>query len=441
MSDHSPGDFKRIRIEVPDDHGVLRGKIVPSAKIESPLGAAFCDAIFGLTVADDVFTSEHAGPHDGWPDVSVFPDLETLRPVRWEPAMAAVMADYRQANGDPHPLCQREAVRRAERRLADLGYTAEVALEFEIFVFKADPEAMAARRYRDLTPLSRIQQAYSFQRLPEMSAFVHDLFEGMDAYGAPIESLHTELGYGVIEVALKHAPPLEAADRAARFKLGIKEIAARHGLVPTFMAKWKEDEPGSSGHIHQSLWSGDTNAFFSAAGRVSDTLASYVEGLLSTAADLSIVYGPNLNSYRRPDPVNWAPTTASWGQDNRLTCVRVMTSHPNYCRAEMRRPGADLAIYLSIAGSLASGVSGIEEGLEIRPKSEGDPAQNPQATPLPSTYEEALDALRNSTTARDLLGKEMVDHYVVGREAEFAHTAAQRARVPDWELERYFEHT
>ncbi|MEO8322776.1 MAG: hypothetical protein ABI571_01400, partial [Actinomycetota bacterium] len=129
MSDHSPGDFKRIRIEVPDDHGVLRGKIVPSAKVESPHGAAFCSAILGLTVADDVYVSEFAGPEEGWPDISVFPDLSTLRPVPWEPSMGAVLADYRQAGGGPHPLCQREAVRRAGRRLSDLGYRSEVALE------------------------------------------------------------------------------------------------------------------------------------------------------------------------------------------------------------------------------------------------------------------------------------------------------------------------
>lgn len=441
MTKHSPEEFQRIRIEVPDDHGVLRGKLVPPSKVTSRLGAAFCDAIFGLTVADDVFTSQFASPKTGWRDVHVYPDLATVRPVPWEPSMGAVLADYGTVDGEPHPLCQRETVRRSERRLAQLGFVAEVALEFEIFVFYAGPDLFAKRDYRSLKPLSRIQQAYSFQRLPEMSAFVDNLFEGLESYGAPLESFHTELGYGVIEVALKHAPPLEAADRAARFKLGMKEIAARHGLIPTFMAKWNKDEPGSSGHIHQSLWKEKTSAFWEEPGRIGSTLRSYTEGLLSTAGDLSAIYGPNLNSFRRPDPEFWAPTTATWGVDNRLACCRILNEHPEYCRVEMRRPGADLAIYLSIAGCLGSGAMGIEQNLKLRPETKGDPAEDPDAEQLPSTFEEALERLQSSTIARDLLGKEKVDHYVAGREAELRFTAKHRARVPEWELERYFETT
>lgn len=432
--------FRRVRVELPDCHGVLRGKVVSAKKALSPRGLNFCDAFFGLSVDDDFFDNRFSDSATGYEDFVAVADPSTARPVPWQPDTGAVLADLKTKEGLPHPLCQREAVRRAERRIGALGFTAMVALEFEIFVARAEPGAVARRSYRDLLPLSHLQQAYSFQRWHHFAEFADQLQEDLAEYGAAIEAIHTELGYGALEASLEPAGPLDAADAAARFKQGCKEIAAQHGLVPTFMAKWSEDEPGSSGHLHQSLWSDGAPAFWGGfPDELSPLASAYLEGVLEATGDLAAVYGPFVNSYRRPGRRYWAPTAADWGTDDRLTCCRVVASHPESCRIEQRRPGADVAIYLAVAGCIGSGARGIERGLELRREARKAEQREADAEPLPASLREATDRLRASEVARDVLSPELVEHFVAGREVELEVEAREGARVPDWELSRYFE--
>ncbi len=186
-------------------HGNLRGKVVPAEKVYGPRGLHFCNAFFALDVDDLLFESPHACPDNGWEDVVAVPDLSTLRPVPWETDLGAVLCDWRTTTGDVHPLCQRAAVRAASQRLAGLGLDAKVGLEFEIFAFSADPDLVASGRYEELKRLSHLKQAYSFQRWPAMSRLAERVFDELGPYGAVVESFHTELGRGVIEVAAKLA--------------------------------------------------------------------------------------------------------------------------------------------------------------------------------------------------------------------------------------------
>jgi glutamine synthetase len=432
-------DFRRIRVELPDLEGSLRGKVIPAKKATSAHGLGICDIVYCLTVADEVFDGPLCNPTTGYPDVVVMPDLSTLRAIPWERETGAVLADVLTKEGQAYPLCPREAVRRSERRLHALGLEARVAIEFEIFVFHRELDGATRPDYGALLPISRLPHAYSLLRWPDLSEFASALFDDLHDYGVEIDAIHTELGRGAIEVSLAPASPLDAADQAARFKLGCKELAARHNLVPTFMAKWNAEEAGSSGHIHQSLWRADVPASLESPGKMSTELESYLEGMLSTAADFSAFFGPNLNSYRRPNPGLWAPTTATWGFDNRIACCRVRAEHPESARVEHRRPGADLSIYYSIAACVGGGAIGIEHELELRPEAPRDAGADSSAESLPSTLAAATDRLRLSAAARDIFGDVLVENYVRAREQELREVERHLAAVPPWELTRYFE--
>jgi glutamine synthetase len=414
--------------------------VVPANKAKPGRKHGICDIVYCLTVADEVFDGPLCHADTGYPDVVVVPDQSTLRPVPWEPSTAAVLADVMTKAGDPYPLCPRDAVRRAERRLAAVGFEARMAVEFEFFLLSGSPEDLRLGRYGNLTPASHDPQAYSLRRWPGISAFAEELQEAMELYGAPLETIHSELGLGAFEVALQPAPPLQAADRAARFKLGCKAIAARHGLVATFMAKWNAGEAGSSGHIHQSVWRGEEAAFWDPArAGLSELGEGYLEGLLSSVGDLSVVFGPNANSYRRPDPAMWAPTTASWGVDNRSACLRVCGDGPESIRIEHRRPGADVSVYYAIAACVAAGAAGIEQQLQLRPEAPRDASKAENAEQLPATLRDAVEQFRGSSRARDLLGDIVVEHYAISRDEELSHVEALAKAVPEWELQRYLE--
>lgn len=246
----------RLRIELPDVNGSLRGKVVPAEKLAGGGGAGFSDVIYCLTSADEVFENPAFTSNDtGWGDILAVPDWSTLRPVPWERGLAAVVCDATTKAGEPLGVDPRGALRRACERLAAAGLEARCGVEYELFLFRDDEDGRALRegRPRDLRPASRVPQAYSLMRWPDLADFAEALHRDLGTYGVGIEAMSTELGHGMFEVAIAPLAPLEAADAAARFKLGCKELARRHGLIATFMAKWDMNQSGSSGHVHLSL--------------------------------------------------------------------------------------------------------------------------------------------------------------------------------------------
>jgi glutamine synthetase len=263
----------------------------------------------------------------------------------------------------------------------------------------------------------------------------------MAAFNVPIEGLHTETGPGVFEVAILYCDPLEAADRAALFKTGAKEIGHRFGIMPTFMAKWNADLPGCSGHIHQSLWDGEgkSNLFHDAGRptRMSPLFESYVAGQLHTMLDLLPMFAPTVNSYKRLTEGAWAPTKANWGLDNRTTALRVIPGSAKSTRLETRVNGSDTNPYLALAAALAGGLYGIEHKLALpRGPVQGSGYADTTAPTLPRNLDEATSRMAQSELARELLGAEFVDHFVASRRWEWRQWS--RA-VTSWELARYFE--
>lgn len=420
-----------VQLEVPDLDGGLRAKLVCAPKALSAAGAAMCTIMFGLTQADDVYSSPISSAQNGYPDLVMRPEMATLRRLPWCEATAAVLCDLYGSDGARCPVAPRTVLRAVADRCAGLGFEARFAAEWELCVVRAQPEPV---------PLGRTMNAYSFLRLQELRPLVQAFFERMEAVGIPVESVHTELGHGMLEFAIAHAPALEAADHAARAKAYLKELCGELGLVATFMPKWRTGAPTSGCHFHQSLWRDGRNAFAAPGGGLSELARHYLAGQLATMADFTALFNPTVNAFRRLQPGTWTPATASWGIDNRTAAIRAITGAAKATRLEHRRPGADVNPYLAIAAMLAGGLHGIAGTLEAPAPAAGDAYADSRFGSLPATLPEAIGALRESGAAPALLGGEFVRHYLLSREEELRLWREWEAeQVTEWEHRRYFE--
>lgn len=437
--------IKKIKVGGFDVDGILRGKYIAMPKFWSSVtkGFGFCDVIFGWDSADQLYDNATVtGWDSGYPDALAKIDLSTFRVLPYEPDTAHFLVDFYTADGKPHPACPRNLLKRVVARCETSGYKATFSAEFEFWIFRETPKSLREKRFHDLEPLSPGMFGYSWLRAGQHQELIHDILDTMSAYDIEIEGLHTETGPGVWEAALLYDDVLAAADKAALFKTTLKQLCHRHGLAVTFMAKWSPDMPGSSGHLHQSLWDGegDKNLFADAKRPtgLSQLAHSYIGGVVSTAAELTALYSPFVNTYKRYVPGVWAPLTASWGIDNRTCGLRAIAGPgDSACRVELRQTAADINPYVAMATSLGAGLHGIENGLASPPETRGDATGAGAAgQPLPATLEEAVAALRQSDVAREILGEAFVDHYVRSRDWE---ARQYRRIITEWELSRYFE--
>jgi glutamine synthetase len=434
---------EKVKVAITDADGILRGKYLHKPKLEAALdgGFGFCNVVFGWDAGDVCYdNAQYTGWHTGYPDALVALDLGTYREVPWDGDVPFLLGEFVDEKGGPLAVCPRQTLKRVLGRLSDAGYSALAAFEYEFFHFRETPMSLAERGHHDPRPLTPGMFGYSILRLNQSRDYVNALMDELRAFRVPIEGLHTETGPGVLEAAILYSDPLEAADRAVLFKSGSKEIAHRFGIMPSFMAKWNAALPGCSGHIHQSLWdkAGKKNLFYDARAEhgMSELFSSFIAGQLECMPDLLPLYAPTINSYKRLVEGAWAPTKANWGIDNRTTALRAIPGSNKSTRLETRVNGSDSNPYLALAAALASGLYGVEKGLELRAPVSGSGYDDKKAKSLPSNLEEATERFERSALARDFFGDEFVEHFAATRHWEWRQYG--RA-VSDWELARYFE--
>ncbi len=444
--------IRHVKVGGFDIDGVLRGKYVSPEKFWSAAesGFGFCDVIFGWDIQDVLYDGAAAatqgqavtGWHTGYPDAHARIDLDTFRIIPWEPDTAAFLVDFTSKDGGPHPACPRSLLKRVIARAAKAGYHALFAVEFEFFLFRETAKSLHDKGFRGLETVSPGMFGYSWVREGQHSELCRAILDEMEAFNIPIEALHTETGPGVYEVAIRYDEALAMADKAALFKTGMKQLCAKHGVTPTFMAKWSADLPGSSGHLHQSLWSRDkkTNVFYDAdaPNKVSKLGMHYLGGQVNLMPTLTALFSPTVNSYKRYVPGVWAPLTASWGVENRTCAVRVIPADAKATRLEYRQTAADINPYIAIAGALGGGLWGIENAVAPPPESKGDASANAAESSLrlPRTLREATDRLARCAEAPRVLDQAFIDHYVRTRDWE---ARQYEKAVTEWELRRYFE--
>ena len=433
----------KAKIGAFDVDGVWRGKYVSLEKLLSAAkgGLGFCDVVFGWDLGDELYdNAKVTGWHTGYPDAHALVDLETARVIPWEPDTAAFVLDFVNADGSPYEPSPRQLLHRVGQRARALGFLPRFGSEYEYFLFRETPQSLREKGFQGLSTLSPGMFGYSWLRSSAHAGLVHAIIDGCNAFGIPVEGMHTETGPGVYETAVRYDDLERAADQSALFKTAVKEICARHGVTACFMAKWNAKLPGCSGHVHQSLWdlAGERNAFHDrgAPGGMSEALRHYVGGQIALMPELTALYWPTINSYKRSVENTWAPTTATWGVENRTCAIRVIGDGPKSMRVEYRQLGADMNPYVGMAASLAAGLWGIEHRVEPPPPCTGNGYSDRGAEPLPRNLRDAVELLDRSERARALLGDGFVDHYVRTRRWEVRQF--ERA-VTTWELERYLE--
>jgi glutamine synthetase len=433
----------KVKVAVSDIDGILRGKYIHRDKFFSAVesGFGFCDVVFGWDAHDQCYDNTRlTGWHHGFPDAMVRLDLGTYRNVPWDGNVPFFLGNFVTTGGKPHPLCPRQVLKRVLARAQKMGYTAMVGAEFEFFNFAETPHTWAAKKGQPPEPLTPGMFGYSLLRANLNRDYFNALMDETALFGIPIEGLHTETGPGVYEAAILFSDALEAADRAILFKTAAKEIGARFGIMPSFMAKWSASYPGCSGHLHQSLSDGSRNVFHDAKGRhggMSKVFESYLQGQLNNLLGMAPMIWPTINSYKRLVDGFWAPVKPTWGVDNRTATFRVLPGSPKTTRLETRAPGADMNPYLAAAAVLAAGLDGIEKGLKLTTKPITGTNVGAENVPrAPRTLIETTRIFRESEVARDWFGDDFVDHFAATREWEWRQWLDA---VTDWELKRYFE--
>jgi glutamine synthetase len=371
----------------------------------------------------------------GYGDMEFRLDFATIRWLPHLPATAMVQCDLVWLDDAPVAQSPRTILRQQLERAAEKGYVALAGTELEFIVFNDSYEAAWSAGYRDLTPANQYNVDYSIVGTTRVEPLVRDIRNTMYAAGMDVESAKGECNFGQHEIGFLFADALVTADNHAVYKTAAKEIASLHGRSLTFMAKFDERE-GSSCHIHLSLRGKDGSTVFwdKETGGRSGLYDHFVAGVLATMADFTLLYAPNVNSYKRFAAGTFAPTAIAWGSDNRTCAVRLV-GHGSGARMENRLPGGDVNPYLALAAMMAGGLHGIEEELVLEPELEGN-AYLSDAPLVPKTLKEARDAFAGSAITRALLGDEVVDHYTNMADVELA---AFESAVTDWELRRGFE--
>jgi len=366
----------------------------------------------------------------GYGDFSLKPDFATLRMVPWHERTAMCMADVGWHDDSDVVASPRQILRRQLDRLAERGWAALAATELEFIVFRDTYEEAWRKAYRDLEPANYYNVDYSMLGTSRVEPLIGRIRREMAAAGLRVENSKGECNLGQHEINFTYEDALAAADTHTIYKNAAKEIAAQEGMAITYMAKYDERE-GNSCHIHLSLRRADGGILF---GDEPEVFERFVAGQLACMREMTLFLAPNINSYKRYAEGSFAPTAVAWGRDNRTCSLRVV-GHGHGLRVESRVPGGDVNPYLALAAMVASGLHGIDAGLDLEPAYEGN-AYTSDKPRVPSTMREARDLFATSDVVRASFGDEVVAHYVNYADVELR---AFEAAVTDWERFRGFE--
>src|SRR5881396_2230496 len=376
-------------------------------------GIEGCNYLLALDMEmDPVPGYEMANWEGGYGDFAIVPDLATLRRVPWLERTALVLCDVANHDGSPVVASPRQVLIAQYERAREMGHTPLFASELEFYLYKESYAEAHEKDYRDLTPTIPYILDYHILATTMDEQYLGAVRRGMHAAGIPVEFSKGEAWYGQHEVNTRYADAVTSADRHTIYKNGVKEIAFLNGISATFMAKPSEKDIGSSCHVHSSLIDANgKSVFVDENGEETDTFRHYLGGMRYRIRDLALMIAPSINSYKRYAAESWAPTSISWGRDNR-TCGFRIVGHGQSRRVECRIPGADMNPYLGYAALLAAGLDGIERGTDPGPELVGNAYAEAEAEPFPSTLREAVDLWEGSEFARTTFGEDVWRHYL-----------------------------
>lgn len=411
-----------VFVEFPDINGISRSKQITADYFLDSWQSGFQINLMLLvqTPRSDIPTGSGYGEEIDFGDGILHPDPATFRVLPWRDDTARVICDVEYP--DKSTLAAPRSVLKRVLDRCDFPFDVAVGSELEFFLLDGTEEG-----YEPATPHKHECVSWATE---EVAPFYDRLTDWADSYGVDLTSLQHEHGAGQLEILFDYGSPLSQADTTFDFKRLVKRTARAGDRYATFMAKPFGDREGSGYHLHISGFDGGQNAFVD-DGSLSMRARHFVGGLLEHADALSAVGTPTLNAFKRYQPGSFAPYTASWGLDNRMTAIRIPPSTP---RIENRIASADANPYLVIASTLAAGIDGIRREIDPGEPAEGDPTDS--APLLPQSPELALRALQRDSTMNEMLSEEFVQAYTATKRRELE---SFRSNVTDWEREQYVE--
>jgi glutamine synthetase len=396
-----------------------------------------CNYLLALDMEmDPVPGYELANWEKGYGDFAIVPDLETLRRVPWLDRTALVLCDVVEHDGSPVAPSPRQVLIAQYERAREMGFVPMAASELEFYLYKESYAEAHEKDYSDLTPTIPYILDYHILATTMDEQYLGAMRRGMHAAGIPVEFSKGEAWAGQHEINTRYADAVTSADRHTIFKNGVKEIAFLSGISASFMAKPSEKDIGSSCHIHLSLVDADGGeSAFVDGEEETDVFRQFLGGQRARIRELALFVAPAVNSYKRYAAESWAPTSVSWGRDNRTCGFRIVGHGPSR-RVECRIPGADVNPYLGYAALLAAGLDGIANQTDPGPELKGNAYEEAEAEAFPSSLREAVELWEGSDFAREAFGEAVWGHYLnYGRTEQRLFDQV----VTDYERRRMFE--
>jgi len=435
------GTIDTVVVAMTDMQGRLTGKRIHGQYFLDEVvkhGTEGCNYLLAVDVdMNTVEGYEMSSWERGYSDFALIPDLNTMRLIPWQPGAVLVLADVAWLDHTDVVASPRQVLRKQIAELEKAGMVAMCGTELEFVVFKDTYEEAWNKGYKNLIPVNQYNVDYSILGGSRIEPLLRDIRLGMSAAGMTVESVKGECNFGQHEIAFKYSDALSNCDNHVIYKNGAKEIASQQGYALTFMAKPNEKE-GNSSHIHLSFRGikgelvmtdeADKEHGMSEVGR------QFIAGQIAHLRELSLLFAPNINSYKRYVPGSFAPTAIRWGRDNR-TCALRLVGRGAGLRLENRVPGGDVNPYLAVAGIIAAGLDGVKNKLKLEPAFTGN-AYDSDSSRVPASMQEALDLWENSDWVKETFGAEVQAHYANMARVEIA---AFGKAVTDWELFRNFE--
>ncbi|WP_281066135.1 glutamine synthetase family protein [Nocardia albiluteola] len=433
------GDIDTVILAFTDMQGRLQGKLLHGQFFLDTVldhGTEGCNYLLAVDVEMNTVAGYDISSWDtGYGDMVFELDLATIRRLPHRPGSVMIQCDLALEDGTPVRVSPRSILRGQVERAAAHGWKALAGTELEFILFDTSYENAWASGYRELAPANQYNVDYSILGSARVEPILREIRNAMYGAGLNVESAKGECNLGQHEIAFKYDEVITTADNHSVYKTAAKDIAQQRGKSITFMAKPNARE-GNSCHIHLSLRGLDDALVFwdHAAGRRTPLYDHFVAGVLATMREFTLLYAPNINSYKRFVKGSFAPTAVAWGLDNRTCSIRLVGHGPS-ARLENRLPGGDVNPYLAIAAMLAGGLHGIEHELPLEPQMLGS-AYESGAPTVPATLRDAREAFARSAVAAEAFGDDVVKHYLHYADIEIA---AFDAAVTDWELRRGFE--
>jgi glutamine synthetase len=428
-------------VAMTDTNGLLRGQMVSVASLKGIVksGMGMAPAQLALDPTDAMLDMPGVNDGDGdFHDDPLKVDPATLRQIPWaKPGYdALLLADF---TGQSAKICPRSILKSILRRAHAAGLVPKYGMELEYTLFDETAESARAKGYRNLKTATPHASHDLIIYQTVQSEWYEAVAEMCGPLGINLAKMHEEIGGGFMEACIAAGEGIEPADQLVLLKNFIRALALRQGKSVTFMPRWSEQADSQSIHLHISLKDREGASIFYDASQpngVSQSFRHFIGGLQTYIGDMSLIFQPTVNSYRRFAPGTFAPPGLTWGYENRTTCFRLVGHDAKSLRVENRLPGADVNPYLSAAATMAAGIAGIVEKLEPDPETIGSGYSQTPARDFARSMPEAIARLRGSDFAKDWLGPRFVETFAATRQSQYDDFAK---KVPDVELARFFD--